>query len=524
MGTDGEQPEDYFGFTPSPDALKRIAEIDAARGGLQRARTKRTSSPMERKLSGDLKARKTYLVKRYEENRRRRFDLIRHLVLVERRLDVLAEHVLGVRPEPFHTEMIAFQEGHEQAMILGFRGSAKTYYLNVVRCIAEILWDPNVRILLVSNARAQSVTPLRQIKQHFEHNELLRSIFGDYVSKERWGEDEIVVAKRTENHKEPTITCAGVETALPGRHFDIIIADDLVTEENARTEPQREKTKVFWYKTLEPTLAPRRPHWPAVPGKRWVLGTRYHNLDLYGWLENHDMKGVVKVVSALNDEDESIWPTEWPTAKLREKRSRMGVAIFDSQYQCRTDAMRGEIFEAEWFREYTEAPPLEAMFVWQGVDLAISQKDTADKFAIVTVGVEKATRKIFVLAYWTGRLTFKDQLAKVAVEHDRWQPIRVVIESNAYQLALSQALRAEAPHVRFHPHMTLKDKVTRARMLSAYAQRGDIYVKAEHSELVEQLCLLPSGRFKDLFDALDLAVSTGLRGVRKRREQEFGIL
>ena len=115
------------------------------------------------------------------QTRQLRYDQIRELVTVHRRFDVLAKYVLGYDPQPHHVAMLAFQDETPEGMILGFRGAAKTTYCTIARSIGEILCNPDVRILFASDAADQAKTFLREVKQHFESNETLRDIFGDFV-------------------------------------------------------------------------------------------------------------------------------------------------------------------------------------------------------------------------------------------------------------------------------------------------------------------------------------------------------
>jgi hypothetical protein len=65
----------------------------------------------------------------------------------------------------------------------------------------------------------------------------------------------------------------GVGGPIISKHYDVIILDDIIDEENARTEEQREKMRVWYYKSLLPCLEPY--------GEIHILGTRYHPYDLY---------------------------------------------------------------------------------------------------------------------------------------------------------------------------------------------------------------------------------------------------
>ena len=84
---------------------------------------------------------------------------------------------------------------------------------------------------------------------------------------------EFTVNKRSIIKKEATLTALGASGAVISKHFDVIIGDDLVGLENARTEKQRSNLKEWFYSSLFPTLEP--------DGEIHILGTRYNPLDLY---------------------------------------------------------------------------------------------------------------------------------------------------------------------------------------------------------------------------------------------------
>ena len=74
-----------------------------------------------------------------------------------------------------------------------------------------------------------------------------------------------------------------------------------------------------------------------------------------------------------------------------------------------------------------------------------------------------------------------------------------------------------------HRFFTETDKVQRGWKLSAYFERGQVWLLPWMHELRDHLLAFPSGRYKDLFDALDLAVTTALGGAKKTRDKEPGL-
>jgi hypothetical protein len=172
-------------------------------------------------------------------------------------IDLLASHVLGYEVRPFHKDLLDFQaQAEETCLQLAPRGFGKSTILTIARAVFEILQNPNIRILIASNTQLQAEVFLREIKFHLEHGPRVLEYFGRFASDDKWDIREIVVAPRTSPAKESTVTCVGVGGPVASRHYDLILADDLVDEENSRTETQREKVRTWWYKTLIPCLEP----------------------------------------------------------------------------------------------------------------------------------------------------------------------------------------------------------------------------------------------------------------------------
>jgi phage terminase large subunit-like protein len=446
-------------------------------------------------------------------------EQIRELVLVHRRFDILAKHVLGYDPQDFHLEMMQWQEETDEGLMLGFRGAAKTTYCTITRAIGEILCDGNIRILFASDTQEQAKTFLRGVKNHFEYNDKLKAIFGDYyINAPRWAEHEITVNRRTDySIREATITTCGTDTALPGRHFDLIIGDDIVSKDNSATPGQRKKVHDWFYETLMPCLDPR--------GRMWIIGTLWHEECLYVWLQKEDYREAWIHIPVLDENDQSIWEGQFPTERMHRIR-RGNLAAFEMQFMCRVGGALGGIFTPDHFTYVDGVYPLDSMFIWQGVDLAAGQKQQNDFFAHATVGIHKETKKPWLLDVHEKKLKFPQQLAFINrqfAEHPR--TVRIIIEANAYQIVAAQQLKSDYPELPVMPRWTIKDKTVRANQLSAIVEVGGIHVRRQHDKFVRHLCALPNGTHDDMFDAFDLACRQGLRGARrKRRAEEPGLI
>lgn len=420
---------------------------------------------------------------------------LRSMVLDEGRIDVLAAEVLGYTVRPFHRELLQFQDVNKKSLQLAPRGFGKSTTLTITRALFEVLRNPDVRVLIVSNTQLQAEVFLREVKHHLEYGEVLREVFGDFVSDDKWDVRELNVRPRKTRAKESTISCVGVGGPVVSRHYDVILADDLIDEENSRTEGQRERVREWFWRSLMPTLEPH--------GRIHVLGTRYHFADLYGVLIDGDFADCHQVIKALADDGTTPWPEKFSVEWLEDRRRSMGTLLFNSQYSNDVEAMKGRLFKAEWLRYFDIVP--EGLRIYQGVDLAISQKETSDFFAHCTIGVD-AQKNVYVLDAIQRRLTFKAQTDFIIERQRQWRPIKLLVESVAYQQAQVDELRRAGVYA--VPVKTTKDKVTRFLRLSARFEAGMVFLRrGMQDELLEQLLMAPEGRHDDLVDALEFAVS-----------------
>jgi len=468
------------------------------------------------------------LINLFHHSREAYKEWVRRAVVERNRLDILAELVLGYIIHPkIHFPIIQHQMRNPMSMILAFRSAGKTTVGTIAKSIHMILKNANIRIILGSKVAENAADMLSEIKGHFQNNEELIDIFGNFVGERQWDERSIEVRPRTKWSKEPTIMTVGVGTAVASKHYDVGICDDLLDEENSRTEHQRQSIKTWYYKVFKPCIDPPDPL-VDHKGEIHVLGTRYHYEDLYAHFQSHEYKDATLVIPALDARDQSIWPERFSTKHLHELREDGGVIIFNSQYKCDTEAMRGEIFSYDQcdIVRADAYPMMDSLTVGIGVDLAIGQQEQHDNYAHVVLGKDPRD-ELWVLDFLERKLTFSKQQEAIEDAYKRYQKWLkgVAIEANAYQLAQPTDLKEKHPDWVIRPVVTTKDKVTRAWKLTPLFEQRRIHFMPSHHRLIDCLVSFPHGR-KDLFDALDIAVSflRGKRFERKRRAEEPGVL
>jgi len=391
--------------------------------------------------------------------------------------------------------------------------------------IEQALKNPNIRILIASKTQNQAETFLKEIKGHLEHNQKLVDIFGEQRHPDKWHEKEANVLPRTTYAKESTFTCIGIGGALPGRHFDIIIGDDLVDEDNSRTKGQREKLKTWFYKVLLPTLEPE--------GELHILGTRYHPEDFYNHMLRNDMVDSTLTLPAVEipsgcsiEEGRSQWPEKFPLEWLVKHRQKMGPVFFDGQYQQNVEGMQGKIVLWDWLQKRFENVP-GGTVKWMGVDLSVG-KAGGDFFAAAVIAHHRDKREFYVDEVIRGRYTMNQQIDKIIAMARRHKPARVGIEANAFQAVVPQQIKADPNYqdVPVVPIFTQTDKTTRAWLLSSHLQDGRMFFRQGQTDLLSELVQLPDGEHDDMFDAIEIATRMAMGKVRtrKKRKSEPGVI
>lgn len=453
---------------------------------------------------------------------------------------LVCKYITKRNVQGLHKSLIANISSNTSTLDLAPRGFGKSTVGDVDYNITRILRNPNIRIMIGSKTQTQAEAFLKEIRTHFEMNVDLIRIFGDWKkSKDNvWNDREFTVNRRTVIKKEATVTALGASGAVISKHFDIIIGDDLVGLENARTERQRANLKEWFYSSLIPTLEP--------DGEIHILGTRYNPLDLYEDLikSGNYRVNIQRAIQMVDGKECSLWADKFSLEKLKSIRAESGKIIFNMQYQNDTELAKGKIFKAKYFKYYEEykldydfqtakvcvknAEGIEQWIkvrVYMGADLAISESENSnnDYFVLMMIGVDDS-KNVYVLEYVKERLSFNSQLNTIiSYGRDKYPMVeRVGVETVSYQKALAQELRRMSllPIININ---TSKDKVTRAMRRSANFENGKVFFREGMDDLEECLLLFPEVDHDDLFDGLDFAMSMADAGneIRVLERKDF---
>lgn len=190
----------------------------------------------------------------------------------------LLKEILELQLKPFHKVWLDWQANNLFTLILAPRGHGKSMVCSAVYSVWKIIANPDIRILLVTSSGSRAVDWTLQIKR-FLTSEMLSVLLGQ-AEGQPWSENCFTVAWRR-NLMLPgnTFTGCGVEGAITGQHVDVILIDDIVTSESARSPQQQEKLVSDYHNMILPCL--------QRGGEVHILGTRYSPNDFYGYILDH---------------------------------------------------------------------------------------------------------------------------------------------------------------------------------------------------------------------------------------------
>ena len=437
-----------------------------------------------------------------------------------------AEYMSDLVFPAYLRELCRFADRHPKAVILAPRGHAKTTAAihRAARHIGLHAGAWRLGILTAVDADAESRSrAIRALVEHPRFAEVFPWAQAE-VEGPRW-RDGAWTVRGVDLGKDATCTAMSLGSVRAGARLDELIADDAVGPQENATSAGRAKVLETFLSVVDPMLVPG--------GRRLVIGTRWHEDDLYASLIR---SGCAHVVRRAIEDDEALWPELYGLAELAARRVDMGTPLFNLQFQNDPSGMGGNIIRREWFR-YVDAVPAGARRV--GMDLNASSSTRADYTAVVE-WVEDAAHNLYFVGAWRKQLA-EGHGAWLTGRTDGFAPgmppaygqstgprllwplgllppgyvgasgspslprplTRLCIEAVMYQAAFVRELLSHTylPAVDIRPD---KDKVTRTLALGARYEAGKVYHLASAPGLADfedELVAFPFGQHDDQVDA-----------------------
>lgn len=405
-----------------------------------------------------------------------------------------------------HDELEAFlNKGDLFKLAMLARGHLKSSIITKGWSIQQVLKNPDIRILIANAVWDNSRKFLRSIESYLITGGVMSQLFGKFESG-HWNQDECTVLQRRQILDAPTWTTTGLERELTSQHFDLIILDDMVAKENTGTPEMREKVKEYYgmlYALLEPE------------GRMVVLGTRYHQDDLYAQImDDPKFDKFIRTAYTDDSQTEVIFPEKFTLEMLQEirKDTRMGSYKFSAQYLNNPIDPSTADFRRDWIQYYEPGTP-QPTSLYLTVDPAISLSRDADFSALMVCG-QFENKKIRVVDYIRKKMVPSDLVDAVFALVEKWGLHRAGIETFAFQKTLKYEIqRKQRETQKFFsvdeigrrrgasPEQVIS-KEAKIRRLQPYFEQGLIEFAPWMQELIDELLSFPRGRHDDLLDAL----------------------
>jgi len=303
----------------------------------------------------------------------------------------------------------------------------KSTIITIGKTIQDILNDPDITVGIFSHTRPMARSFLKQIKREFENNALLQECFPhikppDRRERRTWSEDEGLIVQRQGNPKEATLEAWGLVDGQPtGKHFSLLVYDDVVTRESVYTPEQINKTTESWELSLN--LGTR-------DGRRRMIGTRYHLYDTYREIMDRGA-ALPRLYPATRDGTMEGDPVFLRRDELDRKRRDMGPYTFGCQMLLDPVADRTQGFREEWLRYWT-AENRNGMNRYLLADPAGEKKNGSDYTVFWIVGLGE-DGMYYVIDGIRDRLNLTQRARALMTLHRKYRPLAVGYERYGMQ-------------------------------------------------------------------------------------------
>jgi predicted phage terminase large subunit-like protein len=334
-----------------------------------------------------------------------------------------------------------------------------------------------------------------------------------------------MAARSIENDKHGKRDCVPF-ASLTGSGADRLMIDDPHSVDTAESDVDRTKTAITFRESAALRVNDARSS--AII----LIMQRLHSNDVSGIEESLDF-GYVRIVLPMEyegrdrcrsplggdwrtKEGDLLFPSHMPRETVERDKIILGGHAVAGQFQQRPSPREGNLFKRYWFegRILKEAPPLDRMlpvspgssarFVrhW---DLAASKSNTSARTSGVKMGKTVDNKYIVMHCIATREEGNEVRRTLRAIAEADGRLTEVSIPQDPGQAGKVQVADLVGGLAGFVVHHRREDgeKYTRAEPFAAQCEGGNVYLVAGEwvDEFLDELCLFPSGRYKDRVDA-----------------------
>ena len=439
---------------------------------------------------------------------------------------VYLSHYLKYKTALFQKEMFSLSEDQsaQLTVICAFRNSGKSSINTLSYPIWAILGEQSKKfVLIISQVKEQASLHFKNLKNELETNQLLKEDLGPFKNGTEWNAQSIFI----KNHNARIIVASKEQSVRGIRHGsfrpDLIIIDDPDDLSSVKTQEGRDATYDWFTSEILP-LGDKNT-------KIVVLGNLLHQdcliMRLKKEIEEGTRSGIYKEYPIMRDDGTITWPGKFPNiGAIEDERKRIGNKFtWGREFELRVIDNHEPIISKDWIGYYRDLPePLRGQhFEYaMGVDLAISEKDSADYTAIVSCMIigSGADRRIFILPNPINeRMQIPQIIGKIKIiakSYGRFSTSiyveEVMLQGYLTQLLKESCFRAEG--LQIHG----MDKRTRFTMVANWIfNKWILFPEKGAEQLLDQMLNFGTTKNDDLLDAFTVLI---LKIIEKNDQQE----
>lgn len=435
----------------------------------------------------------------------------------------------------FHKEIFHFIEDRSTrfATIMAFRWSGKSTIINTAFPLWSILGNHQLKfIVIVAQTQGQAKLYMRNLKEEILNNELLKKDLWPFREDgDEFNSSSIVLLR-----SQARITVVSVDQSTRGmRHRnyrpELIIADDIEDLQSVKTREWRDKLFEWFTKELIPLGDVKKT-------RVFLVGNMLHRdsllMRMKERIQNGQKSWVFRKYPLLDEVWKCLWSERYSEEDIRVLQEAIGSEIaWRTEYLLEDAGAEWQVVYQEWIHWYDTfpepAPSIIAHTNWisrntlpyprylvTGVDLAISDKDSADYTAFATWWVWGLNQQkiLFVVDAFQEKMDFSITAETLRSYHQRNSEAhsvkdhQIVIETVGYQAAMEGFLKKNTD-MQIIGKKPIGSKRERLLLTTNFIRTGRVqFPKTEQwLLLVEQLVGFGKERHDDLVDAFTMMVN-----------------
>jgi phage terminase large subunit-like protein len=463
----------------------------------------------------------------------------------------------------FHGELYDFYEDDGNFAGAAPRGFSKSTVTDTVYLAYCALNAKRHFMLLFSDTFTQATGLLDGLKSELEGNEMIQWIYGDVRGK-IWSSEGLIIHGWNEDDRREKVKILplGVGMKVRGLRFkqyrpDLAILDDVENDEAVDSPERREKLFNWLRSALLPAMA-------KDISKIIFIGTLLHRESLLSKAVRGD--GIFagwkrKKWQGILDDGTSLWPERFDIEYLTRMRDDpthpmyLGPLHFSQEIQNNPISEKDQIIRPEWTNSRYNLS--EQLQIWGDtikvddretilrswlkthfkrvighIDPAISEKEKADYWAMVTIGI--TSKCPFCVGSPAGHIVLLDvvrfreedpevQAKYIGDQFMFWRQDKIKIETVAYQAGLYTLTKNIAakrginlPIWKWTPD---RSKRRRALLQAGSWAGGTVHLRMDSpfsAVFIEEVVQFPQGEHDDMFDAYLGAAEETVLSVRKK--------